>query len=269
MVRYSVQDVRNVINLYRRYKSFRSVESITGISKSTVHRYWTRFHLLYLSSNTHSWKRKKKAWQHRCGKYKNFANDINSLFSNAGTVTLFSLKDIQKALSEKYENPPSFSIIAKCLKKNKISKRKFKKVKVTTHNQFELNKMIQGYLDVLRDIQDNSIISIDETSFCNHNVTDEGYFPIGCTPEQAIVRQRVLLSLIMAVQPGRIISHQLQKKAFNTDSFHSYLQETLDVLENVDQGREKMRYTLIIDNVAFHKSKRIQQLVETRGHKRV
>jgi len=71
----------------------------------------------------------------------------------------------------------------------------------------------------------------------------------------------------MAVQPGRIISHQLQKKAFNTDSFHSYLQETLDVLENANQGREKMRYTLIMDNVAFHKSKRIQQLVETRGHR--
>jgi len=178
MVRYSVQDVRNVINLYQRYKSFRSVERITGISKSTVHRYWTRFHLLCLSSNTHSWKRRKKARQHRCGKYKNLANEINSLFSNAETVTLFSLKDIQKALSGKYENPPSFPIIAKCLKKNKISKRKFKKAKVTTRTQDELNQMIKKYLDVLRDIQDNSIISIDETSFCNHNVTDEGYFQL-------------------------------------------------------------------------------------------
>jgi len=86
---------------------------------------------------------------------------------------------------------PSLPLISKCLKKNKISKRKFKRAKVTTRTQDELNQMIKNFLCQIQSIDDVNIVSLDETSFCNHNVTDQGYFPIGNMPDQVFFKKRI------------------------------------------------------------------------------
>lgn len=268
MVRYQTRDVKTVIELYQKHRSFRVVEKICGISKSTVHRYWTRFHSLCLSENRPFWKKERKPRSKRRQKYHNLDEEVASLFKDANRVTLFSLREVQQALKEVYEHTPSLPWIMKALKKNRISKRKFKKAKISTRTKEELNQMVSEFSIDINRIPDSSIISIDETSFCNRTVTDEGYFCVGREPDQSIVKRRESLSLLMAVQPNRVISYKLQKDAFNTTSFYSYLSDMFDILDK-DKGESngtKNSYTLIMDNVAFHKSKRIKELVESRGH---
>ena len=269
MVRYKTKDVKTVLDLYHKHRSFRVVENICGISKSTAHRYWTRFHALCLFESIPFWRRTKKQKNRRRQKYQDLDKVVKYLFKDAKKVTLFSLRDIQNALEKEYKQVPSLPWIRKTLINNKISKRKFKKAKISTRTKEELNQMVNAFLTDINCIPNTSIISIDETSFCNHNVTDEGYFCVGKEPEQSIARKRESLSLLMAVQPNRVISHKLQKDAFNTISFHAYLSSLFDILDEdkLEFGGEKKSYTLIMDNVAFHKSKRIKELVESRGHR--
>lgn len=63
----------------------------------------------------------------------------------------------------------------------------------------------------------------------------------------------------MAIQPNGIISYKAVSKPFNKQSFKDYLEESLFPLLN-----ESIK-AIIMDNVAFHKSKDIIELFKTRG----
>ena len=59
-----------------------------------------------------------------------------------------------------YTKPPSSPVISKCLKQDRIWKRKFKRIRVTTRTKDEMDQMIREYLNKIHRFPYNSIISI-------------------------------------------------------------------------------------------------------------
>jgi len=64
----------------------------------------------------------------------------------------------------------------------------------------------------------------------------------------------------MAVSKDHVISSSLQDKAFNSSSFFDFVKDLLDKISNNE------KCVLIMDNVSFHKSKKIIDMVNSKGH---
>lgn len=258
MLKYRPKQIKEALDNYDKMKSFRKVEMQLGISKSTVHRWWTKFHTLSLRQRIQKHKKYKTK---RMSKYKHLDFYIKELFSNLDTVKYFTLSQIQTVIEKLYRKKPSLQWISKSLKKNKISKHKFRKNHVCTRSQDEILHMTKKFHDELKSIDNEKIISIDETSFCNIGVSKDGYFMKGKYPFTMQTKKRETLSLVMAVTNHNIISFSLQNGAFNSYSFFNFVKNLLDQILN-DQ-----KYVFIMDNVSFHKSKKIIDLVHSKGHR--
>ncbi len=107
------------MNIYHKVRSFRKATQLSGISKSTICRWWNSLHSL---RKRHRLQRKKKTRKH---KYKHLEESVENLFTS-DTLKYFTLQEIRKNL----DNKPSLSTIHRILKKVKISRRKFETTKV-------------------------------------------------------------------------------------------------------------------------------------------
>jgi len=96
-------------------------------------------------------------------KYKSLDYSIKDLFLNLNTVKYFTLSQVQSVLEKLYHKKPSLQWISKSLKRNKISKRKFRKNHVCTRSQNEILQMTNDFYNILQTIDHEKIISIDET----------------------------------------------------------------------------------------------------------
>jgi transposase len=257
MLKYKPTQIKEALDTYDKIKSFRKVEFKLGISKSSIHRWWIKFHTLSIRQRFQKYKKTKSK---RLSKYRELHSLTKNLFLDLDTVKYFTLSQIQHILEKTYHKKPSLQWISQSLKKNKISKRKFRRNRVCTRSETELLQMTKNFYNELRSIDIGKIISIDETSFCNIGVSEEGYFLKGKHPSSLQVKKRITMSLLMAISKNNIISSSLQNKAFNSSSFFDFIKGILDKIPNND------KHVLIMDNVPFHKSKKIRDLVNSKGH---
>ena len=82
------------MNIYYKVRSFRKAAQISGISKSTICRWWNSLHSL---RKRHRLQRKKKT---RKPKYKNLEDSVKNLFTS-DTLKYFTLQKIRNNLDNK------------------------------------------------------------------------------------------------------------------------------------------------------------------------
>ena len=256
---YNVNHIKNAIQVYQRCKSFRKTALITQISKSTIHRWWNKFHNLSINYKFQKRKNKKRK---RKPKYKNLENIIEKLFINKTSIEFFTLESIQKYLQSNHYISPSLQWINHVLKKMKISKRKFNTIKIQTRNQEEIYDLYKKH-QIEKEQTNNEIICLDETSFCNLGTSNEGYFLKGKNPTVYNVRKRISYSVLMAINKENIISYEINDKAYNTYTFFNFIKQLINKLET--QNKET-KFSFLMDNVAFHKSKHIKHYIISKGH---
>ena len=111
---YNGDQIRKAILLYEKLKSFRKVAAILKISKSSIHRWYNRFHKVLSPTNRKYNKRKRRY------KFETLIDDLRVIFQT-DKLKFITLEQIRRLLD--YE--PSLSTIAKMLKRAKISRRRF------------------------------------------------------------------------------------------------------------------------------------------------
>ena len=89
---YGANEIRNALDVYNRHKSFRKTSTITGISKTTVHRWFHSFHFLLVKRRKFQ---KKKKHKRQKVKYPNLDYFLKSLFENEELMYL-TLEIIQR-----------------------------------------------------------------------------------------------------------------------------------------------------------------------------
>jgi transposase len=243
---YNGSEIRKSILLYEKIQSFRKVANIVNISKSTIHRWYNRFHRVLLTSKKRKMKKKK-----RKSKYPTLESDLKTIFARPD-LKFLSLQQILHTLNYR----PSLSTLAVALKNAKISRRRFSQtMKVKGNISIE---RINEFKEKYNSIPFESIICIDETGFSNIGNVYYGYFNKGKQPEYSITKTKQRRSCIMAISSNSIIHYKVQEKAYNTTTFCQFIKELLDKLPETIT-------TLVMDNISFHKSKFVKDLVNEKN----
>ena len=109
---YLSSDIIKSLNLYEKVKSFRKASSICGISKSTIHRWWTSLHC---KKRNKIQKRKTK----KKSKFHKLKDSLQLMFSET-YLKFYSLKQIRQSLNNIKEKS-SIATLHRYLKKTKVS----------------------------------------------------------------------------------------------------------------------------------------------------
>ena len=112
----------------------------------------------------------------------------------------------------------------------------------------------------LKKIANSDIVSVDECSINGEIYAKLGY----CKKNKRLIcnipndKLPSRHSMIMAITNKGVLKYELHKnKAINTDIFYSFLEGMLETMDG--------KY-ILMDNVAFHKSQRIQDLIANSGN---
>jgi transposase len=250
---YTSKEIRNALDIYSRLKSFRKASLYTGLGKSTIHRWWNTFHSIILRP-----KIQKKCKRTRTSKYPKIQEHIQSLFTS-DKLSYCTIGSIQSKLKHHYKNPPSWSWIHKLLKKCRISRRRFQTTKVYSRNEEMMKNRYKEFEEMLKRFNDSEIVCLYETGFCNIGNIYQGYFPKGKTPSVSKVHKRQRFSLAMAIHPlGGVIHSKLQTTPFNKITFQEFIESMMPMIPSSTKA-------VIMDNVAFHRSKDIMQIFKDKG----
>ena len=252
---YKPYQIRKALDMYDKYRSFRKVQTYTGISKSTVHRWWHTISFLRLPRQRYQTKKKKRT---RSPKYKELVTLLKSLFTDT-CLRYWTLDTIRITIGLKYSQIPSKSWIHNLLPKAQLRKRKFVSTKLVSSNKSRFDAQVTNFVNIYDKLQDHEIVCIDETGFCNLGNSMYTYYPIGKEPQQSLVTKREKRSMIMAIHPLQgSIAFEIQKAPFNGDSFCSFLKE--NVLPRLVGTK-----AIIMDNVSFHKTRAVRSLLDSFG----
>jgi|694.fasta_scaffold95454_2 transposase len=242
---YDGSTIRKAILMYDKMRSFRKVARIMNIGKTTVHRWYNRFNRVLSSS-----KRKKTQKRTRKLKYPTLVDDLKALFSAPSKLKFISLSDIKSRLPDYF---PSLSTLAKYLKKAGVSRRRF--TNFTKVRGEPDPQRIEDFKRTFLNLSKDSIICIDETGFSNIGNAFYGYYTKGKIPLSFHTKQRRRASCVMAISTNGIVHSKVQDKAFNTASFTEFIKELVACMPSHIT-------TLLLDNIAFHRSAIIKQIVE-------
>jgi transposase len=243
---YSASMIRKALGIYSKVKSYRKAALICGIGKSTIHRWWHSFHTLFIRSKVQKKKKKRKL------KYPDLVQDIEHLFENSTSLKYMSIRFVQESLNMKKK--PSTAWLSICMRKAKISRRRFARTRVCAKQPQQLQDHYKTFSQVLNDHDDDAIICLDETAFSNLGNAVYGYFPRGKIPITISIPRREKKSVLVAISSNGIISFDSQTKAYNRASFLAFLEKLVPLIPPTT------KYVLM-DNVSFHKSKDVAKLL--------
>jgi transposase len=239
---YHFSDIIHALSLYEQLKSLRKTAIKTGISKSTIHRWWHRLSSNFCRPKLRKYKRKRKRT-----KYPYIVEHIKDLFTSS-SLQYYTLKNIRSALPY-CEKQPSISYISKLLRLARVSRRRFTLTTLCPKNSLQMKELYQQFEKELNKYNDDEIVCIDETSFSNLGNEKYGYFNKGKTPEMANVLKRERYSVLMAVQPSGILQTEVFDQPVNKECFNSFM---IRLLSNIKDNGIK---AVLLDNVSFHHNK--------------
>lgn len=240
-------DIRiNAVLFYNKIKSLRKTAQKFSCSKSTISN-WVNFvegrGLLPL-------KRKR-------GLYTTEKHIIMNYVSHAHFITL---SDMKNEIIDKMGKSPSITTIHKLLKQLNITRKRTKKVVYKNEEYMkELSEKRKAFQEKIKLIPIDRIISIDETStkidmFMSYYYSKKGIIVKRGVSSQYHRNNSVLSAITTA---GALLTH-VKKRAFNSELFYDFMKEIVSKLEH------KMFF--ILDNVGFHKTKKLQEMIKDKGH---
>lgn len=245
---YNSIEIKKALDCYEKVNSFRIASKITGISKSTIQRWHVSFYKMMTRTSTFQI---KKRTCRRSLKYPTLVQEIKDLFLNLKTP-FFTLKEISKKILG-----PSISWIHKCLKKAKVSRRRFTFLTKVASNQDKIDVKAQIFKEAMSHLSNDEIVCIDETGFSNIGNAMYGYFSRGKEPNSISYKKREKQSVMMGIHAKMgVVSFISQTKPYNTESFYAFLKDKLIPSLPIETK------AILMDNVSFHRSKRIIGLLE-------
>ena len=243
---YSLDLKIRMINYYNNNNnSLRYIETNFGISKSTLHRWVNNID-------------NKK--ENQLNKYKSNILIIEFIKRSLDHNPFQTLDILNLKIFNKFKVSLSKSTISNYLKIIGYSKKKIiKRLYTKSLKDHILNRKI--IKKKLKKLNKDNIICIDESGITRNLYGNSGW----CKKNNRLVSHistKVIpnqYSLIMTISNKQILKYELYKQqAINTDLYYIFLKELLKNIKN--------KY-ILMDNVSFHKSKRIKELIEETNNK--
>jgi transposase len=243
---YSFDLKIRMVNYYKNSnKTLRYIESMFDISKSSLQRWVNN---ICLEGHT------------RDVEYKERALILVFIKRSLDHNPFQTLDMLKLKIFNKFELSLTKSTISNYMKiigysKKKIVKRLYNKsLKDHILNRKEMKQKFKK-------INKDDLICIDESGITRHLYADRGWCKINKQLVSHISRKDIPknYSLIMAISNKKVLKYELYKQqAINTDLYYLFLE---DLLKNI-----KNKY-ILMDNVSFHKSKRILELITKTNNK--
>jgi len=233
-------DVRKIAKrLYINHMSLRKVASIIGSSHSSIHRW-----LQYIPKT-------RKVQKTKLGDIKIL--DIMRLYIK--THPFCNVKDIQKIILDTFNLNVSNELVRLTINKTLLFTKKRSRYFSEPKNS---NEKLKEFLEKREKfIQENRcFVSIDETSFGRNYLPAYGYAEKGkCLYIKRPYTRITTCSVVAAITQDKSIVFEKKDGSFDSISFCSFLQKLQYPAKTV----------IIMDNVAFHHSKIVKELIYKKG----
>ena len=214
--------------------SIREVSQIFNISKSSIQRWITNNAIIETIKDTS-------------------VNDkiSNLIIKSIKDNPFITIKHMQTKLKNQLNINISISGTYVHMKKNNFS---FKKVSHKLYNNLEDTKTeIKKFRKIIKTIKLSDIVCLDESGIKENICENYGWNKKGQRVISYVKSHPKKYSLIMAINKEKIISSKIFNTNVNGKSFYEYLKnDLLPILQN--------KY-ILMDNIPFHKSKIIKDLV--------
>lgn len=185
---------------------------------------------------------------------------IQDALSRHPFLTLFNLRTLIK---KTHSVTVSTETIRRCIKQCGITRKRAKTTVLKSKTYFQqLQDKRSLFLESYRLLSPTSIISIDETAIHANLHPLYGY---GTKGKRVQIPLRTMksckYSVLMAMSSEKIERVQYTPGNYNAIKFRDFIHGLLETLENRGQ------YVFLLDNVAFHKRREIQNMIIHRGHR--
>lgn len=166
-----------------------------------------------------------------------------------------------QGIADNLANQPivSRSKICRELKEMGYSRKRIK-IMVEKSNSAEVIEERFIYSVHLTNIQDGSIVYLDETGFNLHTSYHFGYAPVGANAIQTVPTNRGRnLSVLVAITVHGVLSFGMQQNAYNTESMLEWINEFfIPYIENKNP-------IVIMDNARFHHANVVRNTLTNAG----
>jgi len=214
--------------------SIREVAKIFNISKSTIQRWITSDNLS---------KKVKNDYKDKIDKI------INDTVIDNPFITI---KDIKNNLENKLNIKISLTGVFIHVKRNGFS---FKKVsKRMYRNLNEIKIKVKEFRKIIKKIKLSDIVCLDESGIKENMCEDYGWSKKGKKIIKYTKSHPKKYSVMMTINKEKIISSKIYDKNINSEIFYNYMKD--DLLPII-----KNKY-ILMDNIPFHKSEKIGELVK-------
>jgi len=233
-------DVRRIATcLYNKLNSLRKVAQILNTSHSTISR-WVN----------HDNNRQRR---HRTKKIDG-QPIIDAINGFLATHPFATLKDIRSMLLINFNITASIELVRLAIKRFNFSKKRARYFSEPTDDAIKLQHFLDERANFVA--ENRTFVSIDETSFGRNYQPAIGYAKKGSRLNVKRVNVHVATqSVVAAVAINQPIQFRKQHGSFRTTSYLEFLSSLTFPSKTV----------MIMDNVAFHKSTAIKELVLSRG----
>ena len=219
--------------------SIREVANIFNISKSSVHRY-INFDITTNHDNTHVKKISKCTDTH---------NHIKNMII---TNPLITAKTIKQQLKSYFNKDISISGVYLHIKQLGLTQKKVSKK--VCRNKVLLTHQRKQFKNIIKYIDYNDIICIDETYFSSDISHNYGWSPKGeritCYSNRKSIKK---YSMLMAISNNKIIAFKIYNTNVNSAIYYDFLKD--QILPTI-----KNKY-ILMDNIPFHKTNKITELI--------
>ena len=245
---YTATDIKNAIKTYYIEKSFRKAASKVGIPKSTINEWVQRIGHKIVDKRKGS----KKPNRKRKIPEAEIKTMVLNLFDDSARK---SVLEVHQKVREKYGG--SMSTTRRAIKAAGLSRKRVSKI--LNPNTPEQHEKIKEFRKAIKVVPVEDILSLDEASFDSRMLPIYGYSLKGKRIREAITLiSRDRQSLACGVSTEGVEDHYVVHGSLNKLRFIDFLKK---ILPHCKQN------TLILDNVRFHKSNEVLELIESYGKK--
>jgi len=166
----------------------------------------------------------------------------------------FDHNKLIKLVNKKYNINCSKSKIYEILKEKGVTRKRIK-IKTNYYTKKKMTEKTKELRKLLKKVNINDIISIDESSFDTHINSEYGWNEKGQRLMVNKKQQRKRYSIISAISKEKVINVEIIQGSVNAEIFTEYLKK---VIEKVGENK-----IIFMDNARIHHSKILKRYTKT------
>lgn len=177
-----------------------------------------------------------------------------------------TLESIRQKLKDEFDLHVSIMTIGRCLKTFHYTLKRTTLIPERRNDDRSLNdreNYANKYFDILSTIDEGNLYFVDEVGFNVSMRCKRGRSLHGSNAVQKVSALRTRnISVCCAISKNGISKYYAQTTAFNTNNFTTFISSLMDYIATERPGRS----VIIMDNVPFHKSKGVKEIIEGNDH---